>query len=185
MTVPADCITRRELQALVSRTGELTGRASGELSLLLHRLGAAAAAVEGYLDEHAPDGVPRSKAQARVFANPHGWETTWLRQSIAAFTADGEIRVGIDRQLLLSPHPGRRFVVTGRYRLTLGGEALKPSADKAALRAAVDRYLGGFSAVPAFVPAFVEDMLDSYEGDSRAVRQQETDETVLRQEEAG
>ncbi len=171
MSVPTACITRCELQALISRTSELAGRAHGELSGLFAQLGRAAAAVEGYLAEQPTEARPSARSDvARVLANPLGWRAAWAENTISAQTPEGEIRIGVSRQLVLSPHRQRQpCVCTGRFRLTLGGRRLPPLGDVSALRVALHHYLSGFSAVPAFINGFVQDMLDSCGGDCRAV----------------
>ena len=85
MSVPTNCITRCELQALISRTSELAGRASGELGDLFIRLGRAAAAVEGYLADYPTEPRPSARSDVtRIFANPLNWQASWTENSISA-----------------------------------------------------------------------------------------------------
>lgn len=117
-TLPSHCFGRGELHRLIDRAHQLARQSQGELAQNLHALRMAASTLDGQLAELAED-EPTRRRYAGVFADPHGWEQTWVESVCTVHDpADRPVTVRLAQQVLRKPPA--EFLATGRFRLTLG-----------------------------------------------------------------
>lgn len=157
---PPNCITRRELQSLISRVTENALQSDGELNLLLQSLLAASASVEGYLAEQS---ATKAKEDKHILDNPHSWQSRWFDHRLRASLVEGELSITFGQQVLYNPHT-KMFIGSLRRRLFLGDEKvsdnlLSSPVDTEQLRYFFNRYLAQFSDVPAWTAEAVEGIL--------------------------
>ena len=135
--IPSNCFARRELHTLISRAHQLARQADAEMAEALVALATKAADIDGRLADLAQDDdcLRRHKD---VLANPYGWEATWVETAEVVHTDEAKHVVRIGQQLLRSSQ--NTYVVTGRYRVTLG-DRTHHTTDPRELRGYVTAYL--------------------------------------------
>lgn len=134
--LPTRCPSRTELQTLVLRTDQASLDAnSDELAALLRALSCAAANLEGYLSEQAPQKHPTDK----LLENPNNWQSQWMTGSFVIHDAPDDLAIRHGQQILMTP--GGAHLPTGRYMLQLGEAEPYKGCDVGLLRAAAESYL--------------------------------------------
>lgn len=144
MTIPANCITRGELQHLIIRLSSLgTANSSFEFRGILQNLLAALGNLEGYLADLVLQGDKDVDRYRHVFANALAFLSTWTEAKIIAHNGDHRLTMSFGQQVLTreADARSRRFSLgTGRYRLTLGKHH-HTAINKRDLRALAEAYL--------------------------------------------
>lgn len=151
-TIPSNCFSRRELHTLISRAHQLARQANGDMADRLVALAREAANIDGQLAEVAEDAEERHRHKD-VLENPFGWEATWVETTQVVHTPGGKHVVKLAQQLLRSSQD--YYVVTGRYRVTLGDRTFTTS-NPAGLRGEVTAFV---DAVPGLQEGLRTDLL--------------------------
>ncbi len=153
--IPPNCVTRMEMQSLISKLAENIKRTVGEFNHLLHDLINAAAAIEGFLSDEAAKGDP--KIPRAVLSNPLGWRADWFTGVCQADLPEGELRLSVGQQVLIPP--GNRFVLgTNRRRVYVGNERVE-TTDPGHVARTVDTYMSRFTGVPDWIKDFADDIV--------------------------
>lgn len=158
--LPPNCVSRRELQALIGRATDNALRSNDEFSSLLQKLAAAAASVEGYLSEQSQH--IKSREYENTLANPHQWKSLWACSQANCVLSEGDFHISFGQQLVFNPHL-KLYYGTSRYRLYLGNEKIPESVlvegDTDQLRYLVSRYMSRFAEVPLWIQEMAEGII--------------------------
>lgn len=146
-SIPANFLTRQELQSLIMRTGDLAANSHGELAINLRALLIAAANLEGQLSDMIESGDKAVAHYPEVFISDD-WESEWIDSRCSLHTPRGLFSIAFGQQLLKKSNGKAPVTViaTGRYRVILGGRT-HVTADRQSMRPLAEDYLATFEDV--------------------------------------